>query len=392
MDAPLAGLRVVELARILAGPWIGQTLADLGADVVKVEAPDGDDTRKWGPPFVANRDGSPGDAAYYHSCNRGKRSVVADFRSAADLEFVDRLIGRADVVVENFKTGGLAKYGLDYATLAAKHPRLVYCSVTGFGQDGPYAERAGYDAMIQGMGGIMDLTGAPDGDPQKIGVAFADIFTGVYGVVAIQAALAQRERTGRGQHVDMALLDVMVSVLANQALNYLVSGQVPRRLGNGHPNIVPYQTFATCDGHVMIAVGNDAQFRRFCDVLGCPDLADDPRYRGNADRVRERATLIPELAGLIAAWRRDDLLARLAPVGVPAGPINTVADVFRDPQVIHREMRVELLAEGIAGGTVPSVRSPFRFSGGALALERASPRLGQHTDELRREVGLPSAS
>jgi crotonobetainyl-CoA:carnitine CoA-transferase CaiB-like acyl-CoA transferase len=389
MDAPLAGLRVVELARILAGPWIGQTLADLGADVVKVESPEGDDTRKCGPPFVASADGTPGDAAYYHACNRGKRSVVADYRSAADLEFVDQLISRADVVVENFKTGGLEKYGLDYPTLSRKYPRLVYCSVTGFGQDGPYAERAGYDAMIQGMGGIMDLTGEPGGDPQKIGVAFADIFTGVYGVIAIQAALAQRERTGRGQHVDMALLDVIVSVLANQAMNYLVSGNVPQRLGNAHPNIVPYQTFPTRDGHVMIAVGNDSQFRKFCEVLGRPELAEDPRYSANAGRVRERAVLVPELARLIATWSRDDLLARLAPLGVPAGPINTVADVFRDPQVLHRGMRVDLPADGLAGGHVPSVRSPFRFSGADLALRRASPRLGEHTDEVRRELGLP---
>jgi crotonobetainyl-CoA:carnitine CoA-transferase CaiB-like acyl-CoA transferase len=392
MEAPLAGLRVVELARILAGPWIGQTLADLGADVVKVESPDGDDTRKWGPPFVATEDGTPGDAAYYHACNRGKRSVVADYRSTADLEFVDRLISQADVVVENFKTGGLEKYGLDYPTLSKKYPRLVYCSVTGFGQDGPYAERAGYDALIQAMGGIMDLTGEPGGDPQRTGVAFADIFTGIYGVVAIQAALAQRERTGRGQHVDMALLDVIVSVLANQALNYLVSGNVPRRLGNAHPNIVPYQTFPTRDGHVMIAVGNDGQYRRFCEVLGRPDLADDPRFSSNAGRVRERGVLVPELAGLVRTWGRDELLARLEPLGVPAGPINTVADVFRDPQVLHRAMRVDLPASGIAGGSVPSVRSPFRFSDAELALSRASPRLGEHTDQLRRELGLPPAA
>jgi len=388
MDSPLAGLRVVELARILAGPWIGQTLADLGADVVKVESPEGDDTRKWGPPFVAAQDGTPTDAAYYHCCNRGKRSVVADFRSAADLALVHRLIERADVVIENFKTGGLEKFGLDYASLSARHPRLVYCSVTGFGQDGPYRERAGYDAMIQGMGGIMDLTGDPDGDPQKIGVAFADIFTGVYGVIAVQAALAQRERTGRGQHVDMALLDVMVAVLANQSMNYLVSGQVPRRLGNAHPNIVPYQTFAVADGHVMVAVGNDAQYRRFCEVLGRPDLATDERYAANADRVRHRATLVPELAALLGAWPRDALLGRLEAVGVPAGPINTVADVFADPQVIHRHMRVDLPAPGVAGGSVPSVRTPIRFSGAQLALGRPSPRLGQHTDEIRRELGL----
>ena len=267
MRAPLEGLQVVELARILAGPWIGQTLADLGAEVIKVEAPEGDDTRKWGPPFIEGADGARLDAAYFHSCNRGKRAVVADYRKPEDLAFVHALIAKADVVIENFKTGGLAKYGLDYTSLAAKHPRLVYCSVTGFGQHGPYAERAGYDAMIQGMSGIMSLTGEPTGEPQKMGVAFADIFTGVYGVIAVQAALAQRERTGLGQQVDMALLDVMVGVLANQAMNYLVSGAVPTRYGNAHPNIVPYQVCAVADGHVMLAVGNDGQFQRLCAVL-----------------------------------------------------------------------------------------------------------------------------
>ena len=388
MDAPLQGLRVVELARILAGPWIGQTLADLGADVVKVESPGGDDTRRWGPPFVAGADGAPQDAAYYHSCNRGKRSVVADFRSADDLGFVGRLIARADVVVENFKTGALTKYGLDYATLAARQPRLVYCSVTGFGQTGPYAGRPGYDAMIQAMGGVMDLTGEPDGGPQKIGVAIADLFTGVYGVVAIQAALAQRERTGRGQQIDMALLDVMTAVLAYQALNYLVSGEAPRRLGNAHPNIVPYQSFAVADGHVVVAVGNDEQFRRFCAVLGQAAFAADPRYASNALRVGNRAELVPALAAALAGWRRDELLGRLAAAGVPAGPINTVQDVFADPQVVDRGLKVELQAPGTAGGCVPTVRTPIRFSDAELALGRPSPRLGEHTAEVRRELGL----
>jgi crotonobetainyl-CoA:carnitine CoA-transferase CaiB-like acyl-CoA transferase len=265
-QTPLAGLKVVELARILAGPWIGQTLADLGADVVKVESPSGDDTRRWGPPYVKGSDGSDLDAAYFHCCNRGKRSVIADFNSAADLEFVNALIDRADVVIENFKTNGLAKYGLDYATVARRNPKIIYCSVTAFGQTGPYAERPGYDAMIQAMSGIMDLTGEPTASPQKIGVAFADIFTGLYGVIAIQAALAKRARVGTGQHIDMALLDVMVSVLANQALNYFVSGSVPQRLGSAHPSIVPYQAFQVQDGAVMIAVGNDAQFKRLCEV------------------------------------------------------------------------------------------------------------------------------
>ncbi len=388
MTAPLAGLRVVEMARILAGPWIGQTLADLGADVVKVESPAGDDTRRWGPPFVQAADGARLDAAYFHSCNRGKRSVVADFGTAAGRELVLGLIDRADVLIENFKTGGLDKFGLDYATLAARNPKLIYCSVTGFGHTGPYADRAGYDAMIQAMSGIMDLTGEPDGEPQKIGVAFIDIMTGLYGTIAIQAALAQRAHTGRGQHVDMALLDVGAAVLANQALNYLVSGTVPRRLGNAHPNIVPYQAFAVADGHVMIAVGNDGQFRRLCTVLGQPQLADDARHATNASRVQHRVGLIAALTALLSGWRRDELLSRLEEAGVPAGPINTVADMFRDPQVVHRQLLVRLDGPGVTGGSVPSVRTPIRFSGAELALGRPSPRLGEHTAEVMREIGI----
>ena len=389
MDAPLKGLKVVELARILAGPWMGQTLADLGAEVVKVEAPEGDDTRRWGPPFVQNADGSR-DAAYFHCCNRGKRSLVADFNVAGDLAVVSRLINEADVVIENFKCGGLSKYGLDYVTRAAANPRLVYCSVTGFGQTGPYSARAGYDAMIQGMSGIMDLTGDPAGEPQKIGVAFADIFTGVYGVVAIQAALAQRARTGVGQHIDMALLDVMVSVLANQSLNYLVSGVVPHRLGNTHPNIVPYQLFEVRDGRVMVAVGNDGQFRRLCQVLDLPAVGADPRFASNAGRVDGRGDLIAVLSRALAGWDRDELLARLEAVGVPAGPINTVGEVFDDPQVDFRKLRLDLDAPGVAAGSVPTVRTPIRFSGAALALGMASPRLGQHTAEILTELGLPA--
>ena len=387
MSAPLAGLRVVELARILAGPWIGQTLADLGADVIKIEAPGGDDTRRWGPPFVRSADGTPLDAAYFHACNRGKRSVVADLGDAGERARVLELIDGADVLIENFRTGGLAKFGLDYAALAARNPRLVYCSVTGFGQNGPYAERAGYDAMIQAMCGLMDLTGEPDGAPQKIGVALVDIMTGLYGTIAIQAALAQRARTGRGQHVDMALLDVGVAVLANQALNYLVSGDVPRRLGNAHPNIVPYQAFAVADGNIMLAVGNDAQFRRLCELLGEPQLADDARYATNAARVAARAGLVPRLAALLGAWKRDELLSRLEALGVPAGPINTVADVFRDPQVRHRGLVCELPAPEVVGGRLPSVRTPIRYSEAELALERPAPRLGQHTAEVIGEAG-----
>ena len=377
-----AGLKVVELARILAGPWIGQTLADLGADVVKVEAPEGDDTRRWGPPFVRNADGSEGDAAYFHACNRGKRSVVADLHCQAGRALVRDLATDADVFIENFKVGGLAKYGLDYTTLHALNPRLIYCSVTGFGQDGPYAQRAGYDAMIQAMSGIMSLTGEADGGPQKIGVAFADLFAAQHGTIAIQAALLQRERSGRGQHIDIALLDSMVGMLANQAMNYLVSGTSPTRMGTAHPNIVPYQAFATHDGALMLAVGNDAQFSRLCDVLKTPQLANAPRFAGNADRVRHRDVLVPLLADAFARQSRDAVLATLEQQGVPAGPINTVAEVFNDPQLRHRGLRLELDAVELADGRIPGVRTPIRFSESTLRLDRASPRLGAHTQDV----------
>ncbi|HEX7693911.1 MAG TPA: CaiB/BaiF CoA-transferase family protein, partial [Sphingomonas sp.] len=308
--APLAGLKVIELARILAGPWAGQTLADLGAEVIKVESPEGDDTRKWGPPFVENPDGTH-DAAYFHATNRGKRSVALDFRTPEGQAAVREMIADADVVIENFKVGGLAKYGLDFASLAAINPRLVYCSITGFGQDGPYAHRAGYDFIIQGMSGIMDLTGDPAGEPQKIGVAFADIFTGLYAVIAIQAALAMRERTGRGQHIDMALLDTMTGVLANQAMNYLVSGVSPTRLGNAHPNIAPYAAFPTADGWFILAVGNDGQFRRFCAIVGLDALGEDPRFATNPARVANRAELTKRVTEATLRFHRDDLLALL---------------------------------------------------------------------------------
>ncbi len=361
--APLAGLKVLELARILAGPWAGQALADLGADVIKIEAPEGDDTRRWGPPFIGDT------AAYFHAANRGKRSVVADFRQPEDVARVIDLVREADVLIENFKLGGLAKYGLDYDSLRAINPRLVYCSITGFGQDGPYAARAGYDYLVQGMGGIMSLTGEPDGQPQKIGVAFADIFTGLYATIAIQAALANRARTGRGDHIDMALLDCMAGVLANQAMNYLVTGQDPQRLGNAHPNIAPYQVFATSDGHVILAVGNDRQFGKLCDYLGLA-LHEDPDFATNAARVAHRDRLTAALAGALADRTKAGLLADLATLGVPAGPINTLSEVFADPQVIARGMRIE--ADG-----VPGVRSPIRFREAELSLDRGAPELGR---------------
>lgn len=380
-NAPLAGLKVVELARILAGPWIGQVLADLGADVVKIESPQGDDTRRWGPPFVRDVDGADGDAAYFHACNRGKRSLVADFRVDADRVRVRELAAHADVLIENFKVGDLARYGLDYPSLHALNPRLVYCSVTGFGQDGPYAPRAGYDAMIQAMGGIMSLTGEADGAPQKIGVAFGDIFAGLHGVVGVQAALLQRARTGRGQHIDIALLDCMVGVLGNQAMNYLVSGQSPARMGSAHPNIVPYQPFAARDGELMLAVGNDAQFAKLCEALGESALARDARFASNAGRVRHRGVLVPLLAAAFANTTRDDILRALEALGVPAGPINDMAQVFADPQVRHRRMQLQFDAPGVEGGQVPGVRTPVGFSDAPLALGRASPRLGEHDME-----------
>ena len=390
MTAPLKGIKVVELARILAGPWTGQTLADLGADVIKVESPQGDDTRGWGPPFVKDEAGADRDAAYFHACNRGKRSIAVDFRTQEGQDLVRRLVADADILVENFKVGGLAKYGLDYDSLSKVNPKLIYCSITGFGQDGPYAHLAGYDFMIQGMGGIMDLTGDPEGDPQKIGVAFADIFTGLYGVIGVLAALRRRDETGEGEWVDMALLDAQVGVLANQALNYFVSGKAPKRLGNAHPNIVPYQVFPASDGHLIIAVGNDGQFRRLCAVLGLPELADNPRYATNAARVAARSDLVPILTAETSTRARDDLLAALEGEGVPAGPINSVEDVFNDKQVLHRDMKVDLPATGVEGGSVASVRTPIRFRNGTLVLDRAAPALGEHTEEILKELGITS--
>jgi len=374
---PLAGLRVVELARILAGPWAGQTLADLGADVIKVESPEGDDTRRWGPPFID--DGGERTAAYFHACNRGKRSIVADLRTAEGAGLVRQLVATADVLIENFKVGGLAKYGLDYDSLKAINPRLVYCSITGFGQTGPYKDRAGYDFLVQGMSGIMDLTGEPDGAPQKMGVAFTDIFTGLYSVIAIQAALAQRERTGAGQHIDMALLDTLVGVLANQGMNYLATGESPRRLGNAHPNIAPYQTFRVADGHFILAVGNDGQFARTCAVLGLDELATDARFATNAARVSNRPALAAAIEAKTLAWTRDALLRALEEKGVPAGPINTVADAFADPQVEARGLRIA--PEGI-----PGLRTPIVMSASALALAARAPRLDEHREQVLQEL------
>lgn len=368
MTTPLAGLKVVELARILAGPWTGQMLADLGAEVIKVESPDGDDTRKWGPPFIDRENDHT--AAYFHSCNRGKASVTADFRTPEGQAEVRDLVRSADILIENFKVGGLEKYGLDYASLSDINPGLIYCSITGFGQDGPYAHRAGYDFIIQGMSGLMSITGDPESQPQKAGVATTDVFTGVYASTAILAALHQRQSTGKGQHIDMALLDVAVSVTANQAMNYLSTGNAPQRMGNYHPNLSPYQVFDCADGHIIIAVGNDRQFQRFCGLLGVAELAQNPDYATNADRVQHRTRLTELLTDKTSAMTKADLLTACEAEGVPAGPINHMDEVFDDPQVKARGMQVTL--DG-----VPGVRSPFRFSGAELAMDRPSPKLGQ---------------
>ena len=386
---PLEGLKVLELARILAGPWAGQTLADLGAEVIKVERPGaGDDTRGWGPPFIMGDEGERLDAAYFHSCNRGKSSIAVDFERPEGQVIVRRLAAQSDVLIENFKTGGLKKYGLDYASLKAINPKLIYCSITGFGQTGPYAARAGYDFMIQGMGGIMELTGDPAGDPQKTGVAFADIFSGLYAVIAIQSALVRRAITGLGGQIDMALMDTQVSVLANQALNFLVSGQSPRRLGNAHPNIVPYQVFRVADGHIIIAAGNDRQTRDLCRIVGLEGLAAEPRFASNAERVENRADFIALVEEATQKFTRAQLLAVLEAAGVPAGPINSVAEVFADPQVRSRTLRLDLPATGAAGGTVPSVRTPIVLDGLAMAAPSAAPRLGEHTRRILSELGM----
>ncbi|TPL54618.1 CaiB/BaiF CoA-transferase family protein [Mesorhizobium sp. B2-4-6] len=382
---PLKGIRVIELARILAGPWAGQLLADLGADVIKVESPDGgDDTRKWGPPFVMSHDGENLSAAYYHACNRGKRSIAVDFSKPEGAETLRRLIATADVLIENFKLGGLKKYGLDYESLKAINPRLVYCSITGFGQNGPYAPRAGYDFIIQAMAGMMSITGEPGREPQKAGVAISDLFTGLYSVIAIQAALRHAEKTGEGQHVDMALYDSQISALGNQNLNYLVSGKSPVQMGNAHMNIAPYEVLPVRDGHIILAVGNDGQFGKFCAAVGIADLPANPDFATNPARVANRVKLRERIVETLAAFDRDPLLAKLEAAGVPASPINTIGQMFADPQTIARGMRLDL--DDGHGNRLPSVRAPMVMSGTPLVYERPSPRLGEHTDEILAEL------
>lgn len=390
MTGPLNHIRVLELSRILAGPWAGQTLADLGATVIKVEKPGvGDDTRTFGPPFFTTSDGrKTEESAYFMSTNRGKRSVTIDFFQPEGRQLITKLAAGSDVVIENFKVGSLAKFGLDYASLKAVNPGLIYCSITGFGQTGPHRDKPGYDFMIQGTGGLMSVTGEPDehpgGGPVKVGVAVADIFTGLYATIAILGALASRDRTGQGQQIDISLLDSQVAILANQAMNYLVTGKSPQRMGNAHPNIVPYQVFATSDGHVILAVGNQNQFARFCELVERPDLVNDPRFGDNPARVDHRGELIPILNEIFRTRSSRDWIYTLENAGVPCGPINTLTDVFADPQVQARGLQLELQHPVL--GAVPSVAGPINYSDTKISYDRAAPMLGEHTDEVLRNL------
>ena len=388
MTAPqaLSGVRVLDLSRVLAGPWATQTLADLGAEVIKIERPGvGDDTRAWGPPFTTRTDGSRGDSAYFLCANRGKKSVELDIASPEGAETIRKLAATCDVVVENFKVGGLAKYGLDYASLSAAHPRLVYCSITGFGQSGPRASQAGYDYMIQAMGGLMSVTGQPDGapgaEPMKVGVAVVDLATGLYASNAILAALLHARATGQGQHVDIALFDVQAAMLANQATNYFVSGKAPTRMGNAHPNLVPYQPFPCSDGMVVIAVGNDGQFRTLCGVLGAEGLGGDDRYAANAGRIEHRAELVAAISAITSGWTMAELMGRLEPAGVPCGPVNTVDQVFDEPQAKHRGLEIALDRADLSEPT-RTVASPIRLSATPVRYDAAPPALGADTEEV----------
>ena len=365
-ELPLKGLRVIELARILAGPWAGQTLADLGAEVIKIESKTGDDTRTWGPPFINT--GEETNAAYYHSCNRGKQSVSLDFKDKNDLLKLKNLIATADILIENFKVGGLDKYGLGYKTLLNNHPSLIYCSITGFGQTGPYAKKAGYDFLMQGMSGLMSITGEPDSQPQKVGVAVTDIFTGLYAVVAIQAALRSRDTTGLGQHIDLSLLDVATATTANQAMNYLATGTPPNRRGNNHPNIVPYCAVSTRDGYIILAVGNDEQFKNFNKIFNVEWYKND-KFKTNPTRLENRDELLNLIEEKTINFSSNDLLIECEKYGVPAGPINTLEDVFNDPQILHRGMKINL--DG-----VPSVKNPIIFSNMEISYDIPSPNLG----------------
>ncbi len=392
-SAPLTGIKVLDLSRVLAGPWCTQNLADLGAEVTKIERPGaGDDTRGWGPPYIKDEQGQDtGEAAYYASANRGKQSVALDIASPRGAELVRELAMQSDILVENFKVGGLRKYGLDYDSIKAINPAIIYCSITGFGQSGPYAKRPGYDFMIQGMGGLMSITGErddlPGGGPQKAGVAVADLMTGMYATVGVLAALHERSRSGLGQHIDMALLDCQVAMLANQNLNFMTTGVSPRRAGNAHQNLVPYQVFAAADGHLIVAVGNDGQFRAYCGVIGRPGLADDVRFSTNPNRVIHRDLLVPMLTDAMKLQSRDHWLAELERAGVPAGPINTIDEVYEDPQVKERGMRQTLPHS--SAGVAPICASPLKLSGSPVSYRHAAPLLGEHTEKVLSErLGL----
>ena len=394
MPGPLDGIRVFDLARILAGPTCTQLLGDLGADVIKIERPGaGDDTRKWGPPYVKDKAGKDtGESAYYLSSNRNKRSLAIDIAKPAGQALAKRLIAKCDIMVENFKVGDMARYGLSYADLGEANPRLIYCSITGFGQTGPYAPRAGYDMLAQGLGGIMSVTGEPDRPPMKVGVGIADIMCGMYAAAAILAALHHRDKTGEGQYIDLSLLDTQVAWLANVGLNYLTSGEVPQRLGNEHPNIVPYNVMAAADGHVILAVGNDNQFAKFCEFAGAPELAADPRFATNEKRVANRRALYALLEPVLKLKSQHDWVAGLARLGVPCSPVNTVEQVFDDPQIKSREMRLSM-PHALAGkGTVDLIANPIRFSATPVAYREAPPFLGQHSEEVLKELlGLDEA-
>ncbi|MFL2810396.1 MAG: CaiB/BaiF CoA transferase family protein [Paracoccaceae bacterium] len=377
MEHPLEGVKVIELARILAGPWAGQTLSDLGAEVVKVESIEGDDTRRWGPPFVKN--GEDISASYFHSCNRGKKSICVDFKTKEGQDIIKKLVLKADILIENFKVDGLRKYGLDFASLIKINPKLIYCSITGFGQTGPYAHRAGYDYIIQGMSGLMSITGEPSGQPQKMGVAVTDILTGLYSVTAILSAIIQRDKTGKGQQIDMALLDVATAVTANQGMNFLTTGKAPQRIGNGHQNLVPYQVFDCKDGHIIIATGNDAQYQRLCAILNLEEIAMNELFLTNADRLRNRTLLIEKLSCQTTKFLKKDLLEACEKQGIPAGPINDLSEVFDDPQVVYRGLSKEI-------DNIPTILSPFRFSDSKMQISKTSPKLGENTNEILSSI------
>lgn len=389
----LSHIRVLDMSRILAGPWAGQMLADLGADVIKIERPErGDDTRSWGPPWMPVADDERGEAAYYLCANRNKRSLALDITSPQGQEIIRSLAAQSDILLENYKVGGLKKYGLDYDSLKAVNPKLIYCSITGFGQDGPYAKRAGYDFLIQAMSGLMSITGEKDGrpgaGPQKVGVALTDVLTGMYATTGVLAALAAREQTGEGQYIDVALMDVQVACLANQAMNYLVSGNSPTRLGNAHPNIVPYQSFETSDGYMILAIGNDDQFAKFCQEAGQPELAEDGRFVSNAQRVANREALVALLEPLVRKRTTADWIAALEARSVPCGPINSIGEAFDDPQIKAREMKIDIPHPTAVSGRSPSVANPLKMSGTPITYDNPAPMLGEHTRKILEETGL----